>query len=505
MIVSVSNAKSETNTGRRLDHSLDLSRRRAHATGHDKLKKLTHSRILSTAILAELIALSLLGGSASSEVSAAPVVLDFENLAASGLGTAPTVFVSNQYADKGVTFNGPAAFDYSKGEAILGFAHSGTKAIEQCFGKEFCTTPIEMNFAAAQNRVKVWLGYSSRLEQRRVVVLRVFDSRGNEASRMTTLNPSANPQPIQHSLEVTSPTLSIVRARVEFDPPNTMNGLAVDDVEFEGIVTTTITTTSTERFTTTVIETPPYAPWIFLLTIVTSGVALIKVRQRNAATRKLTETMKDYERSWERSVKNQVRSLDTFKWEDFKRVTDAIRDSREVITTVEKLYREARNEAERNKITEETVRRIKANVDQVDSFVLVLTSIQNSLLRNESLSEEELKLASREVEFVKDDLEHIGDALESLNLWLKSAFPLLAKFGLVGDGYKKLALSVGFAITELIRPTAPGLAYVIEKISGARDIIVNQLVRISKVACSHCGAKSQADAKFCEKCGAPLF
>ena len=66
--------------------------------------------------------------------SGSPVVIDFENLPAPGLdGTAPPVAVTDQYASRGVTFNGPQALDYSRGKLqIPGFAHSGTKAIEPC-------------------------------------------------------------------------------------------------------------------------------------------------------------------------------------------------------------------------------------------------------------------------------------------------------------------------------------------------------------------------------------
>ena len=67
--------------------------------------------------------------------SGSPVVIDFENLPAPGLdGTAPPVAVTDQYASRGVTFNGPQALDYSRGQLpIAGFAHSGTKAIEPCY------------------------------------------------------------------------------------------------------------------------------------------------------------------------------------------------------------------------------------------------------------------------------------------------------------------------------------------------------------------------------------
>ena len=63
-------------------------------------------------------------------------VIDFENL--------QPMTVQAQYADLGVTFNGPRLFDYSS----TGIARSGSKAIELCFAIEFCTAPLVVNFTA---------------------------------------------------------------------------------------------------------------------------------------------------------------------------------------------------------------------------------------------------------------------------------------------------------------------------------------------------------------------
>src|SRR5262249_53870180 len=111
--------------------------------------------LLKASILLEVVVFTL-------SVSAAPIVIDFEDLPAGPPGTDALVFVSGQYADQGILFFPfPSAFDYSRGSlAIPGFAHSGTKAIEGC-SAEFCTEPIEMSFTTAQPRVKVWVGFSS--------------------------------------------------------------------------------------------------------------------------------------------------------------------------------------------------------------------------------------------------------------------------------------------------------------------------------------------------------
>src|SRR5262245_29810588 len=165
-----------------------------------------------------------------------PIVIDFENLPADGPGTGAAVVVTSQYADRGIIFNGPVALDYSKGPlAIPGFAHSGVKAIEQCYGAEFCAKPVEMSFTEAQRRVKVWVGYGARLTERRTVLLRAFDASGNPAGSATaTLDPSVSPQPIRTPLEVISSSANITRAAVSFSPGTVlMNNLAVDDVEFD--------------------------------------------------------------------------------------------------------------------------------------------------------------------------------------------------------------------------------------------------------------------------------
>lgn len=164
-----------------------------------------------------------------------PVVVNFENLVTTGRGQGGQTAVSDQYADKGVIFNSPVVLDYSKGIPVPGFARSGTKAIEQCYSREFCTTPIEMRFTSGQRRLKVWVGYSDRLNEARIVVLRAFNISGSLiAEASTPLAPSDGARPIRAPLEVVSEGSGIVRAEVRFSQETTlMNNLAVDDVEFE--------------------------------------------------------------------------------------------------------------------------------------------------------------------------------------------------------------------------------------------------------------------------------
>ncbi len=56
----------------------------------------------------------------------------FDDLTTSGLGTDEPIPVTDQYSSQVATFNSPLAIDFSKGNAISGFAYSGTNAIEQC-------------------------------------------------------------------------------------------------------------------------------------------------------------------------------------------------------------------------------------------------------------------------------------------------------------------------------------------------------------------------------------
>ncbi|MFZ2071781.1 MAG: CARDB domain-containing protein [Halobacteriota archaeon] len=170
-------------------------------------------------------------------VSAEPIVIDFEDLSSSGPGESGQVEVSTQYENKGITFNSLVALDYSKGLAIPDFAHSGTKAIEQCYAREFCTMPIEMSFTRAQSRVKVRIGYSARIDETRTVILKAFDINGKEvglAEEILALQ--GEPLPIRTPLEVTSESVDIIHAVVSFLPDTIlMNNLAVDDVEFEAV------------------------------------------------------------------------------------------------------------------------------------------------------------------------------------------------------------------------------------------------------------------------------
>jgi hypothetical protein len=155
---------------------------------------------------------------------AAPVVINFEDVAPGP--------VSNQYANLGVLFNQPRILNY---QSMPGFAHSGTKAIEQCYATEFCNVPFEMSFTSAQRRVKVWVGYSYALTESRTVMLRALDANGVQIGQVTTVfAPSTSPRPVNTPLEITLPNARIRKALVSFSPADiSPYSLVVDDVEFD--------------------------------------------------------------------------------------------------------------------------------------------------------------------------------------------------------------------------------------------------------------------------------
>jgi hypothetical protein len=172
---------------------------------------------------------------------ATAIMIDFENITTTGFGQTGQAVLTNQYASQGVTFNNPVVIDFSHGTPIPNFASSGVKAIEQCYYRPDCYTPIAMNFTAAQQRMRVWFGFSGPLNESRTVALLAFDADGKEVGRATrVIYPNNAPQRISMPLEIRSDRPNIISAEVFFWPAQgagnlSMSGLAVDDVEFEGI------------------------------------------------------------------------------------------------------------------------------------------------------------------------------------------------------------------------------------------------------------------------------
>ncbi|OPX78139.1 MAG: hypothetical protein A4E45_01492 [Methanosaeta sp. PtaB.Bin039] len=184
-----------------------------------------HLILLTTAILFSIV------------ISANAVIIDFEDIPTTGPGTGGQTVVSDQYKGLGVTFNSPVAIDYSLDFGISGFAHSPTRAVESCYSKEFCRTPVEMSFAGPVRYLRLWAGQRHSLRIPKIVRLQAYDELGNlVGSDERTMGPSDYPIPISIPLEVTSAAYPISRAEVSYAPDGNGQfdnvGLAVDDVEF---------------------------------------------------------------------------------------------------------------------------------------------------------------------------------------------------------------------------------------------------------------------------------
>jgi hypothetical protein len=161
------------------------------------------------------------------------VVITFEDIDTGGVGEGATAIL-DQYAPLGVEFRLEKVLDYSKGAAIPGFARSGTKAMEPCYGAEFCSSPVQMTFTALQSHVKVWVG-GRGLTDKQIVVLRTFDGNGVDI-RDAAVNLPIGTTPINQSLEVSLPSAMIAKATVGFASAESGGGdygLAVDNVEFD--------------------------------------------------------------------------------------------------------------------------------------------------------------------------------------------------------------------------------------------------------------------------------
>jgi hypothetical protein len=167
-------------------------------------------------------------------LTSAAVVIDFEDQTTNGPGQGPAV-ITDQYAAKGVVFNHTFVLDYSKGLAIPDFAH-GTRAIEQCYGIEFCEQPIIATFSLPQARVKVWVGYSSRHQAGRIV-LTARDANGQVIDQRAVAVPAApGPAPIDQSLEIADERARIASVEIAQEGLSP-SGLAVDDLEFARTLT----------------------------------------------------------------------------------------------------------------------------------------------------------------------------------------------------------------------------------------------------------------------------
>ncbi len=135
--------------------------------------------------------------------------------------------MNTQYAAQGVTFNDLDAFSYP-----VGFPHSPNVGVEPCFAIELCQAPARADFTAAQNSVRVWVGYNGSLAEPLNVELNAFDASLSLIDTDTAVLPaSSGPTPIQTPLVVNPPGVTIRRIEVDTDTGFT-GGMAIDDLEF---------------------------------------------------------------------------------------------------------------------------------------------------------------------------------------------------------------------------------------------------------------------------------
>jgi hypothetical protein len=182
----------------------------------------------------------------ASGTEAAPVKITFEEISATGPEQTGQVSVFHQYDRLGITFNDPVLLDYSKSTSpwiYQAFAHSGTKAIVSCYGKEVgCSTPIIMTFTTPQKHVGLWVGYSTNLNKAKNVILTALTSRDAKPNIITTtaiLQPSTSPVAIRTYIQITAMDASISSVQVSFAPDQygmvDNQGLAVDDIDFDSL------------------------------------------------------------------------------------------------------------------------------------------------------------------------------------------------------------------------------------------------------------------------------
>jgi hypothetical protein len=163
------------------------------------------------------------------------VLIDFEDIATRGWGEGGQVVLTDQYANRGVTFNSPRVFDYTQGIPIPDFVH-GTRAIQHCFAAEFCVTPIVATFSRPMARVRVWVGFA-RENVTTDITFTARDAAGAMIAQLTlTVPESAGPTPVS-PLEIRDPNRGIVSVEVVPAGNFGINDVVVDDLEFDdGVV-----------------------------------------------------------------------------------------------------------------------------------------------------------------------------------------------------------------------------------------------------------------------------
>lgn len=154
-------------------------------------------------------------------------LLDFDDIPT---GKAGYVTLTTQLEATGVTFNSPVVINHSRAKVT----RSGSNALEQCFGAEFCAKPFAMKFRTPQSQVSVWIGHSSGLPGGGVVYMRAYDAGKNLVKEESAKLPAGSvPLPVQTKLSVSSTSAYITVVEVGMEEGLPTNGLVLDDLEFQ--------------------------------------------------------------------------------------------------------------------------------------------------------------------------------------------------------------------------------------------------------------------------------
>ncbi|MDM7915949.1 MAG: CARDB domain-containing protein [Candidatus Eisenbacteria bacterium] len=204
-------------------------------TGGELWRKTRREARWSVWLLAALSLLMLALPVVAGRAHAEPVLLTFDDITGGPDGSRSGFVLTDQYADRGVHFNGPRVMGFPEGPH---FVRSEPNAIVHCFAMEFCDTPFQISFDRPVRSLRVRAGYDSPLARPVTILMVASDSAGSPVARdLQRFLPSPVPIPIGIELAVRTPEAVIreveVRLRGGNDAPALLSAFALDDLEFE--------------------------------------------------------------------------------------------------------------------------------------------------------------------------------------------------------------------------------------------------------------------------------
>jgi hypothetical protein len=186
-----------------------------------------------------LVLLGLLAVAVGPPATASPAdvgtLITFEEAVANPDGD-PAHALSDEYADRGLRF----LTDVTALVVDEGLAHSPSTVLTSCYGVEFCSNDIGIEFLSSVSAVAVWVGSRSPIPPA-TIVLTAYDADGEVILEdSAALGPSELPVPVSVELRVADDAASIRAVRVQWaDPDARLAGLLLDDLEFTTFVPAT--------------------------------------------------------------------------------------------------------------------------------------------------------------------------------------------------------------------------------------------------------------------------